>query len=285
LLDHIATYLVDGRKRSRTVLGQLCGVSRAWREHFQQDSYWMPVAQDLWPVIKDHGDGIMRRQGGTYRGYILQHGRARVGCDWRVDAVPFGGRLEMHMEVWDEQDGLRILSIAGPAHFDIQYEALMSVRFLLMNEVSYSCTPFSAASRGYGTMREYVLGEGIANDYFLTRMCAEVMLRDRVSGKSAVIFRSHKYNRWTVEPDGDNYLLLSLGPYGPGWLREGEGRGFTLSYFCLRVENGQEGVAAEDRLWRAEVPDTPDDPEMPFPTCVELTGAETIKRLLQMMQP
>jgi hypothetical protein len=289
LLPHVTDLLGGGAAQSRTLLCGLRGMGRAWREHFSRDFYWRPVATALMPALGQGGSQLLWARGMSYHGYMLEQGRAAAGGTCWEPEVIVPGRLEMHVEVWDENDGFRIFSAVGPAEMVLDLHGVQGNAVVEFREVYINAREFTAASRGdYQDVHTYF---GMNWEELDTTRSSPVrsraVLRDRVTGKTVLLWRSGRYDKWELgiidgddsdleeEEYVDGQFMASMDRRPPHWLGMcSEG---SLSMYGLYVSplKGQEGISDKRaRTWCANL-------KVPY---FVLNGADLIARLVKELQ-
>jgi hypothetical protein len=108
LMERVVRFLAGGEREARADLGRMALVCRTWRDVACHEHVWSRVAMDVLPVLDDEVVAP-----GEEREYLMAQGRcllARqmwVGNEWQRNVC-------LHFEVWDDHDGLRLLSALGP---------------------------------------------------------------------------------------------------------------------------------------------------------------------------
>jgi hypothetical protein len=153
LLGRIVRFLAGSGREARAELGRGALVCRAWRGAAWAEDVWKDVAGELFPCLRGR---VVR---GGSRAYVVGHGRALLERGATVGAPvesEWWAGLRLHVEVWDELDGLRVLSAEGPVGFDAADDSLFVRPALDGDSDSDSrvvAARFSAASRGRGSLR------------------------------------------------------------------------------------------------------------------------------------
>jgi hypothetical protein len=254
LLEQVFTFLAGGNWKARRDLGRTALVCRSWRDAALGEELWGRVASEIMPAMKQRVSKVGAHRCVVERGLCHRDQRAWVGTMW-------GGHLRLQVEVWDELDGMRLLSAEGPMALST-FPCVLSIT--RANRVEVVGPAFSAASRDpvhrrFASIDDYFGRgpEGTAEEHIWVR----VYVNDRWRGRQALL--------WAI-------------PYGPGELRcedvppdhlrphlpEGSRRVRQAEYmplyspalygralnarvgFMVRPEAGQEGVAEAEKMWR-----------------------------------
>jgi hypothetical protein len=166
-------------------------------------------------------------------------------------------RLELHVEVWDERDGLRILSVLGHVEFYYCSENDHTL-FDISREATCcpACPPFSAASRSteghqYDSIVQYVLAGHL--DASPTDLRVRVSVWDRLTGRAGVLWESGKGFSFDAVLSGDMSIYCSNDDQGMCYVG-GVGQLDIDFFFELEPEVGQEvDVPEGQKLYRALV--------------------------------
>jgi hypothetical protein len=192
LLQHAASFLAGPDRPSRHTLGRMRRVCRVWAGVCGGEALWRPIAEALVPMLGTaEGGEVVRGRGEGFGAWLREYGRSIV--ERRVIfAHTWLDRLELHMEVWDERDGLRILSVLGHVEFDDDTTSIKMTREPTCCHVS---PPFSAASRSteghpYDSIVQYLLDGH--HDLSPTDLRVRVSVWDRLTGRAGVLWESGK---------------------------------------------------------------------------------------------
>lgn len=192
LLLYTFRFLVGGVAASRPTLSTLSLVCRKWRDLSRQDQFWRPIAEDCFPVIAEASRSETGSADLSYRGYMLKHGRNLIHRQvWLGDEWAEGLRLSF--EVFDQHDGLRLLSATGSLGIYIdEADGVTALEVKGDSRKEVAGPAFSASSRDprYTTI----------NDYFETAfredrpscICVRVTVWDERTGRSGTLWSSSK---------------------------------------------------------------------------------------------
>jgi hypothetical protein len=269
LLGRIVRFLAGSGREARADLGRGALVCRAWRGAAWAEDVWRYIAGELFPCLRGR---VVR---GGSRAYVVGYGRALL--ERRVHAGP-GARawwvgLRLHFEVWDELDGLRVLSAEGPVGFDPGDDSLF-VRPARDSEGDNDgdsdsrvvAARFSAASRGRDPTSGSLRFSSVP-DYFRRAheetpaglpggVHVRVTLRDAHSGRQAVLWSSGKAQPEALRVEdrgGGRYCIYPLQEFrpllAPPWWAE-EPLGGHL-WFGLSAVEGDVGLPEEHQMFEA----------------------------------
>jgi hypothetical protein len=263
LLGCVWAFVLGGSGRQDVcVLGQLSVVCRKWRGVSLQEAWWGRIAEDMLPLLwEEEQEG----QAGSSRGRVVQYGRFLEGqreLAHKMDsAYLFLEGLEGHVEVFDRMDGLQMLSMRGPVSF-AERDGYLFMEFLTESpQVQIKNAAFSSASRDpvlrrFASMEEY-LERGHGEEYPCC-LCLRVTLRDTRTGRMAVVWEQGDVNLGVLR-SYDN----AVGGFTDNWFDCFTCRGtppeipigrlvcpIRVFFGARRVEDQEEGVSAQDRLYR-----------------------------------
>jgi hypothetical protein len=254
LLEHVLTFLAGGKLEARRDLGRAALVCRSWREAAEGEEVWGRVASEAMPAMGRRVLEVGARRCVVERGHSMRDQRVWVGDTW------WSG-LRLQVEVWDELDGMCLLSAEGEmsiTHHPHQLHLFGADRVEVVGPA------FSAASRGpvqrrFASIDDYFRRgpEGTVEAEFRVR----VYVRDEWRGRQALLwglqyedelqcFGVHPGDPVRAHlPDGSRFVqqaahLPLYSPSLPGQALQ------ALVGFYVRPEAGQEGVAEADKMWR-----------------------------------
>jgi hypothetical protein len=246
LLGHILRFLGGSSREARADLGRGALVCHAWKDEVFDDAVWQDMAGELFPCLRD----CAAQRGGS-RAYVVEHGRALLERRrWAEGQRSLGG-LRMHFEVWDESDGLRLLSAEGPMAFDTLDDSL-----IIVGEGSRTVAPpFSAASRDPRSLRFTSIA-----DYFErahetdlpSGLHVRVAVRDERTGRQALLWSSGETPALRAEDRGEgDYCIYPLDEFpvllSPSWPEVPLGGHF---WFGLSMASGgQVGSSEQDQMY------------------------------------
>jgi hypothetical protein len=225
-------------------LGQVALVCRQWREVSSLDGLWAGVEEEVVPLLRREEQGGRRVVG---RDRLVQYGRLLVTERRIWSERDWAAGLELHVEVFDRMDGLQMLSARAAVQLDSD-----SVTYYMevYNGVEMRGPPFSAASRDPQQRRFATIEEYATQGHYPCSLCVRVTVRDQWTGKVGLLWEEGKgtvRKCETYEDDG-SVVVYSEESIMVG----GRGDGFWCStMFNLCPEPDQEGVAEQDRLYRA----------------------------------
>jgi hypothetical protein len=208
VMERVVDFLAGGERDAREDLGRASLVCRFWRDVASDEHTWCRVAMEVLPVLDSEVVEV-----GMEREYLMEQGRcllARevwVGDEWREN-------LCLHFEVWDDRDGLRLLSAYGPLDVMVDQARGLSSLGLKGGGADRRVAigpPFSVATRDPE-------GHFVASvkDYFLraheagvpTVLRARVLARDALTGRQALLWESGKRHRFGVFPPSAQWQPL-----------------------------------------------------------------------------
>jgi hypothetical protein len=264
LLGCVWGFVLGGSGRQDVcVLGQLSVVCRKWREVSLWDAWWVGIKEDVLPLLWEEEAG--RGKAGSSRGRVMGYGRFLEGQrglvnDPESDEEWLQG-LEAHVEIFDRMDGLQMLSMRGPVSFtESEDEDDFGTWGMQISSESPSfrgaCAAFAAASRDpqrrFASIQDY-LEEGHRKEYPCC-LCMRVTLRDKRTGRMALIWEERKGEVELIEDEGVDAEMWCAGD----WLRRGQQQNLvgrlvdqSRAAFCVdRVSDQAEDVSDEDVLYR-----------------------------------
>jgi hypothetical protein len=263
LMERSLAFVAGGRREAREEVGRAAVVCRVWREAAYGAEVWGRVASEVMPVVGGGGGG----RGRDGRGYVAEVGRCllerrvRWGDDWWQG-------LRLHLEVWDDRDGLRMLSAEGRLGVSVSGNGFTNLGVTGSDRLEVVGPAFSAASRDpehhrLDDINKYVLRaheEGMP-----AVLCARAVVRDVRSGRRALLWESGKLYQWGALEVPANSVYAPFLPQGSlcigtrgGGLRAvvspacgtGEEAVMMGFNFYVRPEAGQEEMPAPEKLWR-----------------------------------
>ena len=142
----VLRWLVGGSVGARREVGQAALVCRVWRDVAvgERSEVWGVVVQEMMPAISMCSGAIW--SGG--RQYIAAQGRC-VADVRRWDADRWWEGLRLHFEVWDEMDGLRLLSAEGPMEVDGEGTDRIGISVSLSTQLIAPAFPVELLQPGY----------------------------------------------------------------------------------------------------------------------------------------
>jgi hypothetical protein len=249
LLGGILRFLQGGSREARADLGRGALVCREWRVVACADALWKDITTELFPCLTD------RVASSGYRAYVVEYGRAVLERRVAVERSDWWLGMRMHFEVWDELDGLRVLSAEGPVAFDQGDDSL----FMRPEREGWSrvvAASFSAASRDPGPFRFTSVPDYFRRaheDGLPAGLHVRVTVRDERNGRQALLWSSGKAQALRVEERGEGcYCIYPLDEFRALHSPSAAPSEVLLGghfWFCLRAGDGQEGVAEQERVY------------------------------------
>jgi hypothetical protein len=259
LVERVLGLLAGGSRGARGDVGRAASVCRLWRDVAYGEEMWGQMAAEVLPVLEGRRD---------CRRYVAEQGRCLL--ERRVwGANEWWEGLRLHLEVWDARDNLRILSGGGRLTVGVSYNAILRrfpLRITGSDRREVVGPAFSAASRDPEHHRFESLKDYFSRAHepeFLSAVCMRAVVSDARTGRQALLWESGKETQlWAgplyeavVIPGGLPNDSFAFGiTNGEGLLSPDWGNhpwvGVEVGFF-LRPEAGQEGVAEQDRLYRA----------------------------------
>lgn len=279
LLSYTFRFLIgEATGESRPILSTLSLVCRKWRDLSRKEEFWRPIAKDCFPVLAEGSriEGIDT----TYRSYLLKYGRDLVDRRvWLGDE--WAEHLRLSFEVFDQHDGLRLLSATGSLGIYIdEADGVTALEVKGKSRKEVAGPAFSAAGRDprNTTISEYF--ETAHREDRQSCICVRVTVWDERTGRSGTLWSSSKNLPFLTAPPNHHWQQAlppdSLVVVPRGWtsLVSPATQPVYLQaqvLFHVRPDDDQaEDVAPQDRLYRLAVagPDSPD--AGPPRSCIEL---------------
>jgi hypothetical protein len=252
LLQHVFTFLMGSQRAARRDLGRAALVCRLWREATVGEELWEPVAAELMPAMRRRVSEVGARRCVLECGHGYRVQRAFVGERWWWD-------LRLQVEVWDMLDDTCLLAADGRMNIsDAPHELCIfgAGRFEVVGP-AFSAASRDPVERRFASIDDYFRR---AEDTVNGGWGVSVYVRDELRGRQALLWTSAEGVFETDEVPPDHPLRPHL-PEGSRRVRQADSlpiyspalRGRALrarTWFYVRPEAGQEGVAEEDKMWR-----------------------------------
>jgi hypothetical protein len=243
LLRCVIGFLARKTARQRVkVLGQVGSVCRTLKELVSGEQLWAGIEKEVLPLST-------KEDVQATRAHMVQYGRMLVAERrvWRLNSWEQG--MWIQFDVFDGMDGLQLLSARGRLWTNpdtIGYVLEIGCDDMGMEVHS---VPFSAASRGYDNVRDYVCHYW---DRYVERagLCVRVTIGERSTGRKALLWDEGIHAERRCREWGNNgFGLVSNSDMvvhsSVSYLKMK-----CSTRISLRPEDGQEGVDERDKLYR-----------------------------------
>jgi hypothetical protein len=208
LMESVLRFIAGGSREARENVGRAAAVCRVWREAAYGEEVWGRMAAEVLPVLGAGARGLGR----DGREYVVEFGRCLM--ERRVIfAETWWEGLRLHIEVWDEGDGLRMLSVEGRLGLE-KSDHYISLGVTGEDRCEVVGPAFSAASRDpegqwFDDIEDYLSRP--AGDEIPSRLCTRAVVRDVRSGRRALLWESGRSHAWTSFDED----LADDGPLAP----------------------------------------------------------------------